>query len=317
MPNFLADLGRGGPAITGALRDVTQTALTIEQLKGEKQNQAIRENELRKQKLILETADKEEERKNRVIPFNQVAQYFKVQEGTELYKEVENFGNIFGYIETINGEKVVSVRNIEEAVKQYKGNETRFWRAELNDLNTAIAKLKQPTEKPLKPEEQEIVKQQIMGYEARRTGVINALYGEEALKAQREKDLETQKAATKEKEMVLEYTYKYGLGEQEKEKAIAVEKLKGKQKAEEDKLKPPVRQTFEYMEQARRATYRDMKKAEDDGDIQEAEALKDIYIDQTKEIRNAYPKKEIKEYLIKKEEKSNKGFLDKFSEWFK
>ena len=155
-----------------------------------------------------------------------------------------------------------------------------------------------------------IVKQQIMTYEARRTGVINNLYGNEALKAQREQAKMKQEADIRADEAALKYQRDWELLGKKIEGAKAIEKIKV-----EKSKKTPKEQTFEYVENARRKSYLAYKKAMDDGDIEEAEAQKDIYRAQTDEIRKGFPKKQITEFM--KKEEPALGVLDKFKEWFK
>ena len=230
MPNFLADLGRGGPAITGALRDVTQTALTLEQMKSMNQERAIRENTLRMQQVTFEKEQKEEERKNRVIPFNIAASALRpeAKEGTELYKEMYNFAKGLGVIENVGNEEVISGRNIETAIAQFKGNEERFWDASLKDINNTITQLQAPTEKPLKPEEQQARQQQIETLLARKTGVINKLKGEAQLKLEREQTLKEQEITAQKEKATEKFKTDIALEIVKGEEAIKLEREKAK-----------------------------------------------------------------------------------------
>lgn len=237
MPNFLADLGRGGPAITNALTDVTKTALTLEQMKGEKQNQAIRDNQLRIQQFTFEKEQKEEERKNRIIPFKSAAQALRpeAKEGTKLLEEMYNFTKGLGYIETVGGEEVISERNIEAAIANFKGNEERFWSASLTDINNTITQLQTPPEKPLKPEETQARQQQLQILEARKTSVLNKLKGEEVLKLEREQKIKQQEIEAKASEAANKFGYDTALEITKGEEARKLEKVKATTKEKPDK----------------------------------------------------------------------------------
>ena len=307
MPNFLADLGRGGPAITGALRDVTQTALTLEQMKSMNQERAVRENTLRAQEFEFKRAKDEEERKNRVIPFNLAIQTLRpeAKEGTELYKEAYNFAKGFGYIENVAGEEVIRGRNLESALLQFKGNEERFYTASLKDINNAITQLQAPTEKPLKPEEQQARQQQLESLNARKINVIDKLAGEEENKRKREREKIEQEAQIKANEEALKFGYAEASirtkGEEERKLKDITNKKANKEK------------TFEAMEKERRKTYVSYKEAQDKGNMEKADALKDVYKAQTNDIIEAFPDKKVAELLKEEEAAISEDWISKLS----
>ena len=235
MPNFFADLGHGGPAITNALTDVTKTALTLEQMKGEKQAQAIRENTLRMQQFEYEKEAQAEKRRNQVLPINSVISTLRpeAQVGTELHKEMYGLVKGLGYIETIAGEEVISGRNIEAGVALFKGNEERFYTASLNDINKAITQLSQPTEKPLKPEEQVKVTQQLENLQARKVKIINAIKGEEQLRLEREQKIKEQEITAQKERDTEKFKADINLERVKGEEAIKLEREKIKTKGAE------------------------------------------------------------------------------------